>query len=370
MARRVVIDATPLLYTANGIGRMTRMVIEAVVDGGSSYDVVLFGRRLRGPRLKDLGLRAKAVHLRLPRAGEGIMKDLNLVEVLCRGDLYHATDFYLPLERPERALATIYDLIFLMQPETMVDHARLAKWAPRFARRCRRIITISESSKADIVNRLDIDPGRVHVTYPGVDRDLFCPSTDYEGLSKRIGTLLGLPRPFFLGVSCSEGRKNTPLLLDAYERLWRNDPRNDLVLVWDPPAGVRERYGSPGLAQRIHFIGRQSDDVLADLYRSATALVFPSLCEGFGLPILEAMSCGCPVIASGTSSMPEVAGEAAMYIDPRDVTSLTKALEAFENGDAEIRKFQRRGLARAARFSWERCGRETLEVYERCLSEN
>jgi len=179
--------------------------------------------------------------------------------------------------------------------------------------------------------------------------------------------MLGFDRPFFLAVSCSAGRKNTPFLLDAYARLRRNNPDNDLVLVWDPPAGIRERYCPGGISDRIHFIGRQSDEMLADLYRCATALVFPSLYEGFGLPVLEAMSCGCPVISSATSSMPEAGGKAAVYIDPRDDTSLVKALEAFENGDAETRELTGRGLTQAARFSWERCGRETLQVYERCL---
>ncbi len=225
MARRIVIDATPLLYTPTGIGRMTRMMIEAITRNGSPYDIVLFGRRLRGRRLSDLGLRAKTAHLRLPRAGEGIMRNMKLVERLCRGDLYHATDFYMPIERPENAVATIHDLIFLMQPEDMADHVRLSRWVPDFAGRCRRIMTISEASKADIVNRLGIDPERIDVIYPGVDRDMFRPAADQETLRKRMGAMLGFDRPFFLALSCSAGRKNTPFLLDAYAKLLRNDPR-------------------------------------------------------------------------------------------------------------------------------------------------
>ncbi len=144
-------------------------------------------------------------------------------------------------------------------------------------------------------------------------------------------------------------------------------PENDLVLLWNPPAGIKERYSSGNRPERVHFIGRQPDETLADLYRCATALVFPSLYEGFGLPVLEAMSCGCPVIASGTSSVPEAGGEAAIYIDPQDVTSLVKALEAFENDDANTLALSQQGLLQAAQFSWERCGCETLQVYERCL---
>ena len=368
MAKRVVIDATPLLYPATGIGRATFKVIETILSVGSEHEICLFGRRLQGRWLSGLGFEVKSVHLRLPRASEWLIKKTMLVELFCRGDLYHATDFYMPLRHPERAVATIHDLIFLIQPEQMVDHRRLSRWVPEFARRCHRIITISEHSKKDIINHLNIDPKLIDVVYWGVDHDIFYPPDDREKLGKRLESLLGFKRPYFLSVSCSAGRKNTPLLLQAYAKLIINNPQNDLVLVWNPPPEIHQQYSSSGLSERIHFIGRQSDENLRDLYSGATAVLFPSLYEGFGFPILEGMSCGAPVITSNITSMPEIGGDAALYVNPLDINSIIFALEAFENQASLVKELREKGLQHAALFSWERCARETLAVYDCCLN--
>jgi glycosyltransferase involved in cell wall biosynthesis len=343
------------------------MLISSLSGMGCDYEILLFGRRLQGRRLKDVGFGLKTVHVRLPRAAEWIIRKARLIELLCRGDLYHATDFYMPLGSAEHAVATIHDLIFLSEPEKMVDHIRLSQWVPEFARRCRSIITCSEFSKRDIVKYLGIHADKIHVTYWGVDRKIFNAESDMRSFKQRLMTLLEFDRPYFLTVSCSTGRKNTPLLLSAYSRMLKNRPVNDLVVVWDPPEEVRRQYGSGECAGRIHFIGRQSEENLCDLYRGATALVYPSLYEGFGLPVLEAMSCGTPVIISNGSSLPEVGGSAAVYIDPHSERSLTAALEAFENGDTGIQGLREKSLEQASKFSWERCARETLAVYADCL---
>jgi glycosyltransferase involved in cell wall biosynthesis len=176
-----------------------------------------------------------------------------------------------------------------------------------------------------------------------------------------------LERPFLLAVSCSIGRKNTRLLLEAYAKLQRNDPTNDLVLAWNPPPEIRETYARGELADRIHFVGRLPDDVLVGLYQSATALVFPSLYEGFGLPVAEAMACGTPVLTSRSSSMPEVGGDAAIYFDPRDEASLLSALERCETDPNAMQVLAKSGVKQAAKFTWERCAEETVRSYLRCL---
>jgi glycosyltransferase involved in cell wall biosynthesis len=369
LKKRIVIDATPLLYTPTGIGRTTRMLIAALLEIGCDYELVLFGRRLQGKRLSDVCFGLKTTHLRLPRASEWIIQKARLIELLCKGDLYHATDFYMPLERADRAVATIHDLIFLIEPEKMVDHARLSRWVPDFARRCRGIITCSEFSKADIVNQLGINPNKVHVIYWGVDRKTFNTAKAERLVKRKLNTMLGFDRPYFLAVSCSTGRKNTPLLLSSYAQLLKNSPANDLVLAWDAPEEICRQYNSGEFAERIHFIGRRGDGDLSDLYRGATALVFPSLYEGFGLPVLEAMSCGAPVIVSNSTSLPEVGGSAAVYIDPCSKESLVSKLEAFENNDATIQGLREKVINQASQFSWKKCAHETLEVYAECLKE-
>lgn len=361
--KRIVIDATPLLYPQSGIGRATHMLIATLLEIGCDYEIVLFGRRMQGKRLKQAGFGLKTIHMRLPRASEAIIRKMRLVELFCRGDLYHATDFYMPLKNASQAVATIHDLIFLIEPEKMVDHARLSRWVPAFARECRGIITCSEFSKRDITKQLGIDAEKIHVIYWGVDRTVFNAERDMQLVKRRLMRLLDFDRPYFLTVSCSTGRKNTPFLLSAYARLLKNNPANDLVVVWDPPEEIRRQYSLGEFARRIHFIGRQREEDLSDLYTGATALVFPSLYEGFGLPVLEAMSCGTPVIVSNSSSLPEAGGSAAIYIDPRSERNLIAALEAFENSDTSIQGSHEKSLLQASKFSWERCARETLAVY-------
>jgi len=351
MHKRIAIDVTPLLSAGTGIARATRAMLTELVKLPCEHELVGIGRRLLGPAVE---LPVRSVRLRLPRSAEPLMLGLRLVERFCPADLYHATDFYLPLADPLRAVATVCDLIFLTHPEKMADHVRLQRWAPDFIRRCRAVIAISEHTKREIVSVLGLPAERVHVVYFAVDHELFRP-------------VPGTPeRPYFFAVSCSTGRKNTPLLLRAYAELAKRNPRNDLVLAWDPPPEIRAEFGSH---PRIRFIGRQGDDTLPKLYSGATALVFPSLQEGFGLPVLEAMACGAPVITSNTTSLPEAGGDAARYVDPRDVGNLVAALKAFDDGAVDVAAIRAKGLTHAARFTWEKCARETLAVYEQVLND-
>jgi glycosyltransferase involved in cell wall biosynthesis len=297
------------------------------------------------------------------------MARLGLVERLAPGDLYHATDHYLPLRDPARAVVTVHDLVFLLRPEPGWGiHRHMARIVPPFLKACRHIIAISEYTKRDLVEHLAIPEEKVTVIPWAVDREFFTPdapaSPDYPTcLQER------LPErpPYLLAVGCNMGRKNTPRLLEAYAELAHGGARHHLVLAWTPPESLRARYQENELAERIHFIGKVSEIDLRDLYRHAAAAVYPSLYEGFGLPVLEAMSCGTPVITSPVTSLPEVGGEAVCYVDPEDVASIRNALAAVEDGAQSITRLHEAGLAQAARFSWERCAQQTLAVYESCL---
>lgn len=367
MKKRIVIDATPLLYTETGIGRVTRSLINEIRAINTDFDIRLFARRFEGEALRNLISDMRVTHLRLPRSAEYFIKALHLVELNCRGDLYHATDFYLPLAKPERCVATLHDMIFMAQPEQMVDHQRLREWVPDFVKKCRRLIAVSEFSKQDAVRLLDIDPARIDVVYNGVDSDVFYPEPDSDELRQLAALLTGTQNPFFLAVSCSTGRKNTSLLLDVYGEFLSHHPRHDLVLVWNPPEEVRARVATFRYAERIHFTGRVDDRGLRCLYNRASAVLYPSLYEGFGLPVVEAMSCGTSVITSHNSSLPEVGGDAAIYVDPVDRNSIHRVLELFENNPGLPAELHEKNIRQAARFSWNRCARETLAVYRRCL---
>ena len=367
MRPTIAIDATPLLYRANGIGRCARSLITALLAADAKMSFRLFGRRLAGPSLSTRGFGTPTTHFRLPRKAESFIQRCGLVEMACPADLYHATDFYSPLQ-PDRAVATIHDVIFLTHPETMVDHARLARWVKGFARKCRAIITSSEYCKGEIAETLAIDPARIHVVYWGVDSEMFRPEPDEGALRDRLRRDVGINRSYFLAVSCSMERKNTPRLLRAYSRLLEQGTAYDLVVVWEPPPEIASMYQTPASQGRIHFTGRVSDPALRDLYCGATATLYPSLHEGFGLPVIEAMSCGSPVITSATSCLPEIGGDAAVYVDPQDEEAIARAMERFENRAVDVAMLKERGRSRAAEFSWERCASQTMNVYRAGLA--
>jgi glycosyltransferase involved in cell wall biosynthesis len=368
MSPRIAIDITPLLYTGNGIHRCTAALVKRLAHLDCGIEFMMVGRRLGGRRVDRQTFDAPVVRLRLPRKAEPLIRAMGLIEQTCRAELYHATDFYMPLRRPERAVATVHDLIFLKDPESMVDHVRLRRWAGDFARRCRAILTTSEWSKRDIVTMLGVDPDKVHVVYWGVDQETFPPPDDPAAVRERLRSGLGICRPYFLAVSCSMERKNTPRLLRAFERLLKSGTEHDLVVVWEPPAELRQQHQQREQQGRIRFTGRVADSTLRDLYAGATAMIFPSLEEGFGLPVLEAMSCGTPVVTSNASCLPEIGGEAALYVDPLDERAITSAMATVESDARVAETCRQRGLVRAAAFTWERCARQTLDVYRAALA--
>ena len=150
------------------------------------------------------------------------------------------------------------------------------------------------------------------------------------------------------------------MLLKCYTDLLKSDPDHDLVLVWNPPESIRKQYDNP----RIHFLSGISDDDLRKLYSCASATVYPSHYEGFGLPVLESMSYGTPVVCSNVSSLPEVGGDFSYYIDPKQESSLLKALEDIDQGSWDLNSASQKGLKFAEQFTWENCAKETIKVYK------
>jgi glycosyltransferase involved in cell wall biosynthesis len=365
---RIAIDVTPLLYTGGGIRRCTESLLTALGKRQTNFSLVPIGRRLLGKRMRFDGIDHPGVRLRLPRCAETLIRALGLIEVSCRADLYHATDFYMPLRSAHRGISTIHDVIFLRNPEPGVDHARIAKWIGDFAAKSQAIITCSQWTKNDLVATLGVDPQKIHVVYWGVDHDRFFPEPDRDAVCRRLSDSLKIERPYFLAVSCSMHRKNTPRLLRAYVELLKKGCENDLVVVWNPPAEIRELYQNEIADGRIRFTGRVDDVMLRDLYTGATATLYPSTDEGFGLPILESMSCGTPVITSNNSCLPEIGGDAAIYVDPLCDQSITDAMARFENRDIDINQLKALGLRRAGEFTWERCAEQTIDIYEQALA--
>lgn len=278
-----------------------------------------------------------------------------------RPDLFHSPHYVLPARTPGRVIVTIHDLIHLVHPEFLPHPLALpyAKWMlGRAVRRASRLLTVSEATACDLRARLPVRDGQITVAWNGVDDRFRAPIADSAVRSDLAAA--GLEPGYFLFVGNPKPHKNLDRLLAAHARL--EDSAPPLVVV-----GERTPPGSTGDA-RVRRLGRIDSGKLPSLYRGALALVFPSLYEGFGLPVAEAMAAGTPVIASTTPAIAEIAGDAAELVDALDVEALAAAMRRLA-ADADRRKaLAEAGRRRSERFRWEETARRTLEVYDEVLA--
>lgn len=259
-------------------------------------------------------------------------------------------------------VTSIHDVIYKRYPETHagIMASGVALLVPLAARRSRRIVTGSEAAKQDIVRLLNIDPIRIDVIPDGPGLPVAPHPLSEAELRKEFGTG---DAPIVLTVAAKRPHKNLGRLIDAFALV-----RRDAVLLipgFETPfeAELKQRAG-----ERVRFLGWLDDATLDGLYRAATCFVLPSLAEGFGLPVLEAMLRGTPVACSRTSALPEVAGDAAFYFDPEDTNEIAAALELLLDNE-QLRAYLRKaGLERARRFSWEATAEGTIATYERTLA--
>jgi glycosyltransferase involved in cell wall biosynthesis len=284
-----------------------------------------------------------------------------------RPDLLHSLAFASPLLNSTPAVVTVYDLSFRLFPETFpaLQRLYLSAFTALSCRRARRIIAISESTKADVHRLLGVSGERVDVAYPGVDpRFRPLPPAEVEAFRARAG----LPEKFILYLGTLEPRKNLGTLIDAFARLQSSFFNLHLILAgakgWFYESLFRqvERLGLRG---RVHFPGYLPADELPLWYNACAVFVYPSSFEGFGMPVAEALACARPVITSNVSSLPEAGGDAATFTAPGDVEALAAALNRALTAGDELAK---RGPAQAARFTWPATARCTVECYRTALS--
>ncbi len=220
------------------------------------------------------------------------------------------------------------------------------------------IITVSNFSKSEISETFSINPENIMVAYLGVPKH-------YDVVNRRKHHSLNYSRPYFIHVGGGNRNKNTTRIVESYLLLASNK-LTDLIFVGSPkPKIAFSRTAYEWEQMGIHFVDYIEEDKLFDLYHNAIALIYPSLYEGFGLPITEAMSCGIPVITSNITSMPEVGGDAVHYVDPYSVESIKKGMEKLLSDEPYRRSLIKKGLERYKQFTWEEAAHKTIEVYEK-----
>ncbi len=286
-----------------------------------------------------------------------------------RAQLFHAPHYVLPPLTPCRSVVTIHDLIHLRFPEYLPNrlayaYARAVIWSA--IRRSDRVLTVSEASKRDILRYFNVSAAKVEVIPNAIDERFGLAPSDEEIALVRERYMLN--DPFLLYAGNIKPHKNLERLIEAFGLLRaRGFDRVKLLIIGDQVtkyAALRRAVHRCKLHTHVRFFGFVPDRMLAVLYRLADAFVFPSLYEGFGLPPLEAMASGTPVITSNVSAMPEVVGDAALLVDPYDTGAIAGALERVLADPALRADLSARGLARAREFSWERSIRRIRDVYQ------
>jgi glycosyltransferase involved in cell wall biosynthesis len=286
-------------------------------------------------------------------------------------DIFHSTDFVLPPVRQARTILTVHDLTFMRLPQCAEAGLRayLNKVVPRSIERADLVLADSQSTKNDLVELLGISPDKIEVVYAGVERR-FRPMEGERAL-QRVKKRYGLDFPFILSLGTLEPRKNFTGLIEAYA-LMRDKGKEvkdrELKLVIAGGKGwlydeIFARVKELGMENEVIFPGFVADEDLPALYNLAKLFAFPSLYEGFGLPPLEAMACGTPVVTSDRPSLPEVVGEAGLMVKATDSQELAKAMERGLTDKNLRREMREKGLKQAAKFTWEAAAGKLLDVY-------
>ena len=352
---RVGLDMQSTLGRPTGIGRYALQLLRALRDLGTDHEFIPLSRGREVVMRTDRRLAWQQIGLPRRARAEGV-------------DLLHVTGFDAPLIRPCPVVLTVHDLIGALFPALLPPVSRWywGRWLPRTVRSADVVIADSEATRADLVRLTGRPPESVEVILLGVD-PCFRPLTFKE--SEPTLARYGLNRPYLLFVGTREPRKGLDTLLEAYGRLAVKHP-HELVLVgaagWGEPEGTPEARPA-AWRDRVRVLDYVPNQDLPAVYSGAAALALPSRYEGFGLPVLEAMACGVPVVCSNAASLPEAAGGAALLVPPDDPQALAKALERVLTDPDLAGRLRQQGLDRAGRLTWEKTARQTLAVYERAV---
>lgn len=381
---KIVIAAWHLKNFNVGLGRYCRGLIEALgrVDRENSYEILIPHEEDRLPAFPHVRYRIIRFPVFKRRFWEQVAPLL-----ASRHDILHLPyDSCVGYTRA-RLVTTVHDLKPMLFG-TASKGLNLNTWVERVIVRDKwaridHVVTDSTCSRDDLVKFVGVPADRITVVYPGVDHDLFRPGSktqaeveaEVQERAPRTGltstsnsTFSSVERPYVLCVAGADPTKNVHTLIDAFAKLPPSlRDLYDLVVVGDlrRRSELGQRAGRLGLEKQVRFPGIVDDDELVRWYQRADVFLFPSLYEGFGLPVLEAMACGCPVVSSNASSLPEVAGDAALLVEPQDIEGWARVTEGVLCDPGARQEMRQRGLAQAARFTWDRTARGTIDAYRK-----
>ena len=375
----IAIDYTPALRQQAGIGRIIRGQVRALVELNPGYDLRLFvvGRVTEDERhAAPLPLHTTPIDERnMVRIWHRLNSPFPRVDWFTGGplDLLHATDFVLPPSAARRKVLTVHDLAFLFYPDAAMPtlHRYLNVVVPRSVRRADGIIADSHHTKRDLIEQWQVPADSITVVQGAVDHDHFRPVAD-AAREQAVRTRYAIgDSPFIFALSRLEPRKNFARLIEAFGQA-RADANLPHRLIIGGSKGwlydeIFQRVVDLGLQDVVHFAGFIAEDDLPVIYSAASFFAYPSLYEGFGLPIVEALACGAPVLTADNSCLPEAGGPGAIYVKAEEVASIRDGIVRLATDDALRAALRTAGLQHAAGFTWQHSARQLLDAYARFL---
>lgn len=369
---RIGIDARLVYYHQAGIGQYILRLTQALAQIDPDDQFTIFKSR-KDPTTIVRQSNFKSERLWTPNHHRFERFTMSMELSPFTLDVLHSPDFIPPARMRCPSVITVHDLAFLLYPRFLTrESARYYGLVDLAARQADHIIAVSESTKRDTVRLLGVPENKITVIHEAA-HPIFSPMTNEIELA-RVREHYRLPNNFILFVSTVEPRKNLPMLLRAFKRLRDNYKSNAVLAVAGNRGWLFEQVDQVlaelNLEDAVRFLGGVPNEELVYLYNAAKLFVFPSFYEGFGLPPLEAMACGTPVIVSNVSSLPEVVNDAGLLIHPEDVEELTVAMWRVLSDENLRNELRAKGLRRAQTFSWQRAAKETLAVYRKVVENN
>ncbi len=371
---RIAIDARAIEWT--GIGRYIKNLLRhlaqlpsphrftVLVPAGKQSEIE---RELRLPMPQFIYHEVEPSYYSWREQGT-FAQQLNSIEA----DVFHFTHFNVPLLFRKPYVVTIHDVTRFLFPgqkrQRLFQQIAYELVFSRAVSKASALICVSEATSQDLIRLPITTPQKKHVIYEGIEAAFRQPTSALD--RQKVRLLLGTNNPYLLAVGVWMSHKNLVRLLAAFATVCKDFPELKLVITGKPVPGYVNLLRAAeeiGLQKAVIFPGFVDQTLLPALYAEAKIFVFPSLYEGFGLPALEAAASGTPVIASCVSSLPEVMGEAALYINPEYTDGLTQAMASLLADQAQQRELIEKGKRRAALFTWEECARQTLQVYETAI---
>ncbi len=371
---RIGVNVHLLSTTHTGIQHYIRALVPELVAQATSHEIVLYGEPSQLPVSAGEGVRWVSASRPLRSGVQRVFWEQTVLPRLLwrdRVDVFFSPAFILPMRWDGAGVVTVHDLNFEVSPETIhpIRRAYLRRITRRSVHRARKVIAISQSTASDIVRLYGVPDEKIAVIPYGLDA-IFTPE-NARALEPMVRQRYPLSERFLLFVGTLEPRKNLPRLLEAYALARQRADLPPMVLA-GAPGWQHERILAQarelGVESHIVFAGYIPREHLPGVYAAASALLYPSLYEGFGLPPLEAMGCGTPVLASNTSAMPEVVGDGGVLVDPRDVQQIANGILRITQDEMLRQQIAERGLERAKRFRWEEAAQRTLGVLEDACS--